>query len=171
MAQAISVLGVALAAALAYVLGLDRDRRAHLRAQQITSATEFCRLLMEYSGLQMRRRTDEVKGAAEDDDVVKALRSSRAAVWAAYFHVVLVIDDREAALLSRAALETASSVDKPGGPDDGDAYALAKSRADQVRHDAEAFVRRVALKLGVHAQSLESAPATDPIQSRTVETP
>lgn len=156
MAEAISVVGVALAAALAYLLGLDRDRRAQLRTEQISSTTEFCRLLMEYSGVQLRRRTDELKDGKEDEDVVKAVRASRAAVWAAYFHVVLVIDDQEAADLCRAALETAVSIDKDGGPEDGDGYELAKRRAEQVRRDAEGFVRRVAIKLGVHAESLQS---------------
>jgi hypothetical protein len=137
MSQAIGIIGAAATAALAYVLGLRRDRHEKLRDEQIRSATDFCRLLMEYSGAQLRRRTEEIRRtarAAEDEAIALAVRTSRAAVWSSYFHVMLVVDDPEATQLARAALDSAVSIRRAGdGLAPEPAYEASKDLAEDVR--------------------------------------
>lgn len=155
MSQVIGIFGAVAAAVIAYALGLRRDRRQKLREEQIRSATDFCRLLMEYSGAQLRRRTEEIRRtskAAEDEAIAQAVRTTRANVWSSYFHVMLVVDDPEAIQLARAALDSAVSIKRAGeGLAPGEAYEESKRVAEQVRDEAEKFIRQVAQRLGIRS--------------------
>lgn len=154
MEQVVTVAGVALAAVLAYIFGVRRDRDAALHQSKVAAVTDFCQALMEYSGAQLRRRTEEIESGLEKgeslSEAVLAVRRSRTAAWAAYFHVLLVIDDAKAAELGLDALNKAVEIRRVSkGAPDAVALADAKRTAAEVRRDAGLFVLRVAETLGL----------------------
>ncbi len=150
MAQALGIAGAIVAAVVAYGLGVLRDRQQKLREEQIRSATEFCRLLMEYSGAQLRRRTEEIRKEEPDEKVARAVRDARAQVWASYFHVMLVVDDLRAIELAKEALDCAVSIRVAGtSTDESVDYKAAKDRAELVRKKAGEFIQQVAKYLRV----------------------
>lgn len=151
MAEALTIAGTLLAAVLAYLFGARQDRRSRLHAERIAATSAFCEALMDYRGAQIHRWHAERDDAQDLHEARAALRDTRSAAWACYFRVVLVVDHAPASRACRAALDAARALKLSPDPETLDAD------GDEVRRLTEAFVGRVALKLGIEPASLEAA--------------
>jgi hypothetical protein len=129
------------AALLAYVFGVRQELRSRLHAERIDATTAFCRALMDYRGAQIARW--HAGGDDAPDALAAAVRSTRSAAWAAYFHVALVVDDPGASAACRRALDATTELKREASAESLD------EAGEKVRDLTEEFVGRVADKLGV----------------------
>ena len=140
MAEVIGLIGAVVVAAVTYGLGRRRDRDAHLRSEQIEACIEFCSSVMDYSAQQVSQRRDEIRGLQPvDEEAADALkREARSRAWAAYFRVVLLVGEKEAAEC-REALELTAAISKLDGTADE-----IRDAGERVRAETEDFVRHMA---------------------------
>jgi hypothetical protein len=153
MGALIGIVSLAVAALLTYWLELRRDRAAALRNERISAATDFCLHLMEYSGVQLTERRRDLKNEPHDEELKERIRGHRAKAWAAYFRVVLVVDDTEAEQLARSGLDAVNALGM--GPPPADDDEALKTEGQGVRELAERFMRRVAITLDVETSTLK----------------
>lgn len=143
MGELFAILGASIAALLTYVLGRRSDRESQLRSEQISASVEYSEAVMQYSGLQVARRRDEVRGIDVDDAFDHEVRTARSRAWAAYFRIVLLVPDVEMRRLARVAIETTASLS-----DFGDDVEAVKERGRVVREQVEQFVDSLAGRIG-----------------------
>lgn len=154
------ITGAALAL-LAYALNSLAERRVHLRTERINSTVEFCRAVMDYraavlsawhAGIYPGPVPDRgLPGGEAARQLFDLVRSTRSTAWAAYLHVLLVVDDEAAARACRATLDAVRMLKECT-----DAEQL-NDEGERVRQLAEAFTGRVAARLHVSTASLDHA--------------